>query len=142
MLKRASIVAFLVALAVASTAGAANSNRTSTSSISLVVMAFGATSTTAPTSPSFGQQVTFAVSTTETTQPFVHLKCWQSKTLVLEGWQGFFDTALGSQQFVLGPTPAWQGGAATCTAYLENWDQYSSKGKVTQLASTTFNVAG
>jgi hypothetical protein len=61
---------------------------------------------------------------------------------VLEGWQGFFPTALGSQQFTLGPTPAWQSGSASCTAYLENWDSYSKNGKVTTLASTSFNVSG
>lgn len=139
MLKRASVVAFLVALAVASSAAAGNPSRTATSSISLVLMAAPTATASAP--PYYGDIVTFNVSTTVTTQPFVHLKCWQGKTLVLEGWQGFFPTALGSQQFVLGPTPAWQGGAATCTAYLENWDQYSSKGKITVLASTDFNVS-
>ena len=139
MFKKASVVAFVVALAVASAAAAGNQNRTSTSSINLVLMS--SPTTAASTQPSYGDAVTFSVSTTATTQPFVHLKCWQSKTLVLEGWQGFFDSALGSQRFNLGPSPAWQSGAATCTAYLENWDQYSSKGKVTQLASTTFDVS-
>ena len=138
MLKRASVVAFLVALAVVPAASATGPSKP-TSSISLVLMA--APTATAPAPPYYGDTVTFNVSTTATTQPFVHLKCWQSKTLVLEGWQGFFDIALGSQQFNLGPTPAWQGGAATCTAYLENWDQYSSKGKITVLASTTFDVS-
>jgi hypothetical protein len=138
MFKRASIIAFVAALAVASTASAAP-NRTTSSSIALVLMT--APTAAAPAQPSYGSTVSFAVSTTATTQPFVHLKCWQSKTLVLEGWQGFFDTALGSQQFVLGPTPLWQAGTATCTAYLENWEQYSSKGKVTVLASTSFDVS-
>jgi hypothetical protein len=145
MLRRAPVVAFLMALVVASTAYAGNPNRTSSnSSISLVLMnTAAATTTAAPTSgPQYRDTVTFAVKTDATSQPFVHLKCWQDRTLVLEGWQGFFSTALGNQSFNLGPTPAWSGGSASCTAYLENWDSYSKNGKITTLASTTFDVSG
>jgi len=70
--------------------------------------------------PHFGQKVTFAVSTTATSQPFVVLKCYRNGTLVYELANGIFPTSLG-QTFTLGPTPAWQGGDADCTAYLQNW---------------------
>ena len=81
------------------------------------------------------------MSTDATTQPFVHLKCSQNGALVLESWQAWFYGAVGPQTFTLGPTPAWQSGAADCTAYLENWDQYGTKGKVSVLASRDFSVS-
>ena len=84
----------------------------------------------------YGQRVTFDVSTTATDSPFVHLRCSQAETLVLEGYQGFFPNALGNQWFHLGPTPLWQSGEADCTASLE---KYTRKGWQ-QLASTGFHV--
>ncbi len=84
----------------------------------------------------FGQKVTFNVSTTATNMPYVHLQCSQNGALVAEARQGYFETALGNQWFYLGPTPAWQGGDADCTAYLE---KYTSKGWQV-LGSTSFHV--
>ena len=84
----------------------------------------------------FGARVTFTVSTTATAYPYVHLMCRQSGVLVAEGRQGFFPTALGNQWFYLGPTPAWQSGAADCTANLE---KYTNKGW-SVLGATTFHV--
>lgn len=88
--------------------------------------------------PHFGQKVTFAVSTTVTSQPWVVAKCYQSGVLVYSQANGIFPTSLG-QIFTLGPTPAWSGGAADCTAYLQDWTRYS-KGKVVTLASMNFQV--
>lgn len=89
--------------------------------------------------PHYGQLVTFDVATTVTTMPWVHLQCYQNGALVGERWQGFFPNALGSEDFVLGGSPAWQSGAAECTAWLE---QYVPKGNHhwQQLTSTTFHV--
>lgn len=84
----------------------------------------------------FAARVTFTISTTATPYPYVHLMCYQNGTLVAEGRQGFFPTALGNEWFDLGPTPAWQGGAATCTANLE---KSTSRGW-SVLGSTTFPV--
>ncbi|MDO8483663.1 MAG: hypothetical protein Q7S35_01820 [Candidatus Limnocylindrales bacterium] len=84
----------------------------------------------------FAARVTFNVSTTATAYPYVHLMCSQNGSLVAEGRQGFFPTALGNEWFYLGPTPAWQSGAADCTANLE---KYTSKGW-SVLGSTTFHV--
>jgi hypothetical protein len=83
--------------------------------------------------------VTLFEGTTAVTRPFVHLKCYQGSALVLEGWNAVFSTPTGSASFMLS-SPAWQSGAASCTAYLENWDQYGTKGKVSVLASTSFQV--
>jgi hypothetical protein len=88
------------------------------------------------TQADFAARVTFNVSTTATAYPYVHLMCRQNGVLVAEGRQGFFPTALGNQWFTLGPTPAWQGGAADCTANLE---KYASKGW-SVLGSTGFHV--
>jgi len=76
--------------------------------------------------------VTFNISTTATSQPWVNLKCYQNKVLVAEGWNGYFDGSLTGRNFMLA-SPAWTGGAADCTAYLTNpsW---------TVLASTSFHV--
>jgi hypothetical protein len=85
----------------------------------------------------YGARVTFTVSTTATVYPFVHLKCYQGGTLVEEGYQGFFDTALGNKWFNLGPTPLWAAGAADCTATLE---KSTSKGGWSVLGTTSFHV--
>jgi hypothetical protein len=135
--RQGSIVAALL-LVTASVAFAAKPSRSS-SSISLQLMS--APTVSGSNSPSYGQAVTFDVSTTATTQPFVHLQCSQNGTLVYESWQAWFFGEYGVQSFTLGGTTAWQGGAADCTAYLENWDQYSTKGKITVLASTSFSVS-
>jgi len=135
------IVAALMLLttSVALAAPGGNNKTGSSSSISLVTAAAGTTAA-ATCGPSYGDSVTFNVSTDATTQPFVHLRCTQNGTLVAEGWQAWFYGAAGTQTFTLGPTPAWQGGAADCTATLENWDNYGTKGKISVLASTDFHV--
>ena len=75
----------------------------------------------------YGQKVTFEAARLNlplldpaTSQPFVLLKCYRNGTLVYELANGIFPTSLG-QVFTLGPTPAWQGGDADCTASLQNW---------------------
>jgi hypothetical protein len=85
----------------------------------------------------FGQKVTFNVSTSATTQPWVTVKCYQSGTLVGQQSNGIFATSL-STTFTLGPTQLWSGGAANCTATLENWDSYPKS--VATLASMSFDV--
>jgi hypothetical protein len=89
--------------------------------------------------PHYGQQVTFAVSTTATSYPYVTLKCSKNGTVVYQASKGIFPTSLG-QVFTLGPTPSWQGGDADCTATLEDWDSYSKNGKKMPLASMSFHV--
>ena len=90
---------------------------------------------------SLGDTVTFNVSTTATTKPWVTVKCFQNGTLVSKESNGIFPTSL-DQNFTLGPTGFWQGGAASCTATLENWDGYSKNGSITPLASISFEAAG
>jgi hypothetical protein len=136
--RQGSIVAVLLLVTASVALAAAGGGKSSSSSISLQLMA--APTTSGSLDPSFGQSVTFNVSTSATSQPFVHVKCSQSGSLVYEAWQAWFYGRNGTQSFTLSGTPAWQGGAADCTAYLENWDSYSKNGKITVLASTTFHV--
>ena len=90
-------------------------------------------------SPDYMDTVTFAVSTTATAMPYVTVYCYQAGSLVYQQSSGIFYTSL-NQNFVLGQTTAWQGGAANCTAYLQNWDSYTKHHTVTNLASMSFNV--
>jgi len=87
----------------------------------------------------FGQRVTFDVSTSSTAYPWVTLDCFQGGVLVSHASNGIFPTSLG-QTFTLGPTLSWSGGAADCTAYLQNWDSYSKRGTITTITSMSFHV--
>lgn len=89
------------------------------------------------TEPHFAARVTFNVSTTATQYPYVHLRCFQGGSLVGEGRQGFFPTALGNKWFYLGPTPSWPSGAADCTATLE---KSTSKGWSILASTPSFHV--
>jgi hypothetical protein len=124
-----SLIAALV-LVVALPASAAKS------SIHLVMPT--AATTGASTTPHFGDQVTFAISTTASF-PWVDTACSQNGQVVYEQWDGFFDGYAGTQMFTLGPTQLWSGGAASCTATLVTFDR---NGRPSKLASTSFNVTG
>lgn len=138
MFKRIVIVASVAALAVAGTALAGNgggSGKSSSSSISLVMTGSAGLTTSATAGPSYGDIVTFNVSTTETEYPFVNLTCYRNGNLVLNGWSAFFAGGLGDGTFGLG-SPAWTGGAADCTAELKKL--VNNRWRI--LASTTFHV--
>jgi hypothetical protein len=138
----APLVALVVALAVAAPVALAgkggggkggNTGGTGTGTISLVLL--NSTDGLAH----FGQQVTFNVSTTSTTMPWVTLQCYQNGSLVYKMSNGIFATSL-NQNFTLGPTPSWPGGAADCTAWLQNWDSYAKRGAIQNITSTGFHI--
>jgi hypothetical protein len=87
--------------------------------------------------PSFRDTVTFVVQTTSTAYPYVTLRCYQGGTLVSSDSNAMFTHSL-DQNFTLGPTGAWTGGAANCTANLENRD--AKNGSIVVLASTSFTT--
>ena len=95
----------------------------------------GAVTGAATITPSFGQTITFNVSTTETSNPFVNLKCYQGGVLVANGWSAFFPGGTG-QDFGL-YSPMWKSGAANCRADL---GMVTSNGRWKVLASTSFAV--
>jgi hypothetical protein len=73
--------------------------------------------------PHWGQQVTFSVSTTATTQPMVKLECFQAGVRVYHSSAGFYPGYPWpwAQTFTLS-SGAWTGGAASCTASLYHWN--------------------
>jgi hypothetical protein len=84
-------------------------------------------------------KVTFDVSTTATQYPWVTVDCYDpSGAWVYHASNGIFPTSL-SQVFTLGSN-TWTSGSADCTAWLQNWDNYSKHGTITNLASTSFHV--
>lgn len=113
--------------------GKPNGGSTSGSSIQLAPLVYDANGNSLP---NHGDVVTFNVSTTATTEPFVNVRCYQNGALVLNSWQGYFDGALNdSRDFPLG-SGGWPSGAADCTA---NVDVYA-RNKWNVLATTSFHV--
>jgi hypothetical protein len=137
MLQRIAFGASLVAaLALAGTAIAGKGAATKSSWISdPVVVSPSSPSSTTASGPRYGDVVAFTVSTNQTSNPFVNVRCYQNGTLVLSGWSAFFAGGLGDRTFGLA-SAAWQSGAADCTADL---DMYSN-GRWKVLASTSFHV--
>ena len=106
---------------------------TSSSSIKLVLL-----SASVGSGPHWGNQVTFAVSTTATDRPYVLLNCYQSAVWVYAAQAGFYPSYPFSQVFTLAST-AWTGGASDCKARLGKLNAYGTK--FTELASTSFHVS-
>jgi hypothetical protein len=87
--------------------------------------------------PDWGDVITFDISTTDTTQPNVSLKCSQAGTVVYGAVAGFYPGYPWpwTQQMSLSST-AWSGGSADCTAVLQKY----SGAKVINLTSISFAV--
>jgi hypothetical protein len=137
MLQRIALGASLVgALALAGTA-LAGKGGASSSWISNPVVVSSSSVSAATSAPRYGDVVTFTVSTNQTSNPFVNLRCYQNGNLVLSGWSAFTTGGLGDRTFGLA-SAAWRSGAADCTAEL---DMYSN-GRWKALASTNFHVDG
>ena len=95
---------------------------------------------TAPgTAPTYGQTVTFHVSTTATSEPYVGLSCSQNGTQVYSTSAGFFASySWPWQQNMPLSSGSWTGGAASCVATLFS---YGGGGKMTKLATMSFAVS-
>ena len=88
--------------------------------------------------PNFGDQVTFNVSTTATTEPHVDLTCSQNGIVVLGATTGFFASYPWPwTQVMTLSSQSWTGGAADCTAKLY---YFSGSGRSTTLATLTFQA--
>jgi hypothetical protein len=83
-----------------------------------------------------GDQVTFAVSTTATSQPWVKLNCYQDGAWVSTATAGFFEAYAWAPNFTLAST-AWSSGAGDCTATLY---KVTSNGRTRNLATLSFHV--
>ena len=80
--------------------------------------------------PHWGQNVTFSVSTTATSRPYVNLDCTQNGALVYSGQAGYFPDYPWVNDFIL-RSSYWTGGDADCTARLtyfngKSWSTLSS----------------
>jgi hypothetical protein len=128
------VLTAVTALAVASTAVAGSGGGKSTSNISLVVLS---SARTADSGPRYGDEVTFAVSTTATDRPYVLLNCYQGDVRVSGGQAGFW-ASYPSKTFVL-TSPSWTSGAAECTARLGSLNADGTRFR--ELASTSFSVS-
>ena len=122
---------------VAIVAGPATGAGKSGSSISLVRMSSGLAA--ANDGPTFGEEVTFAVSTGRTAQPYVWNACYRNGERVYSETHGFFADYRYGQVFTLGPTHMWTGGAATCEAQLIS---LGNGQRFHVLASTSYSVVG
>ena len=84
-----------------------------------------------------GQDVTFNVATTATSEPHVSLDCYQGGTLVYGAVAGFFDGYPWPwTQIMPLASPSWTGGAADCTASL----YYFSGSRTVTLSTMSFRV--
>ena len=128
--KNAAAVALLAVLVLAGGALAARQ----TSSLSLVVLESSKATTAPATEPSYGDRITFDVTTTET-HPSVNVRCFQDGAWVYDGWANFWGTL--SRDFTL-TSNYWTGGAANCTARLLHFDR---QGRERTLASMDFLVS-
>jgi hypothetical protein len=85
------------------------------SSLSLVMV----TDNNANGGPNWGDQITFNISQTATTEPHVDLKCTQGGTVVLGATAGFYASYPWPwTQIMTLSSPSWTSGAADCTATL------------------------
>jgi hypothetical protein len=115
------------------TAGVAAAAKPS-SSLSLV--AGSTVNAVATVQPSYGSQITFDVSTNQTDEPNVSVRCYQGTSFVYDSWGAFWTGALVGQTFTLSSN-YWTSGAAVCTARLVSFDR---QGRENVLASIGFNV--
>ena len=117
--------------AVAVSAGGNGHVQSTNSSLSLVLL------NSTDGLPHWGQQVTFNVSTTATTEPNVSLTCYQNGSLVYGAVAGFYPSYPWpwTQIFALS-SPSWTSGATNCTAAL----YYFSGKKTVTLATLSFDA--
>jgi hypothetical protein len=87
--------------------------------------------------PNWGDQVTFKVSTTATSRPFVALDCYQNGVRVYGFSAGIFPSYAWTQTYTL-KSETWTGGAADCTA---TGYYFTSNGREVVFATMSFPVA-
>ena len=136
-LAEASLVALLVVGLIAGTAFAGKGGKgggkptSGGGTVELVVLSGG------DATPNWGESVTFTVSTTASTRPFVGLSCYQGGVWVYSGSVGYFPEYPWDQYFIL-RNGTWSSGAADCTAKLY---YVNSRGNSVTLATMSFAVA-
>jgi hypothetical protein len=137
-MRKTIAAALVVAAFMLTLAGTAFAGKPS-SSLSLVLVSPSQTTAlaSAAAEASYGSDVTFDVSSSETNRPFVNLRCYQNGAFVYDAWHGFFASYAPEPNFTLASS-YWLGGAADCTARLVEW---SRNGRERTLASLDFHVS-
>jgi hypothetical protein len=87
--------------------------------------------------PNWGETVTFTVSTTATSRPFVSLSCYQSGVRVYSFSAGIFPDYAWTQTYTL-RSSNWTGGPADCTA---TGYYFTSNGREKVFGTTSFPVS-
>jgi hypothetical protein len=91
------------------------------------------------TTPNWGEDITFTVSTTATSEPNVNVKCSQNGNVVYGAVTGYYDSYPWPwTQIMTLSSQSWTGGAADCTAVLSAY----SGTNVTTLGTLAFHVDG
>ena len=85
----------------------------------------------------WGEKLTFTVSTTTTTRPFVSLECFQGGARVYSMSAGFFADYPFTTTYTLSSS-YWTGGAANCTASLY---YTNAKGSSTIISTKSVSVS-
>jgi hypothetical protein len=132
----AALCLVLVPAALAAKGGGGGSTTSSTSTITGPVLVYDANGNGLP---NWNDTVTFNVSTTATTQPYVNLLCYQNGVSVYNSWRGYFPGSLDTNWNFELSSGEWTSGAASCTA---NLDMYVSSTRYKVLASLSFHVDG
>jgi hypothetical protein len=86
-------------------------------------------------SANYGDTITFSVSSSATTQPYVELTCAQNGTVVYQHTAGIYPGYPWSQNYVLSSN-YWTSGGASCSAILE----YNTRRGTSTLATLDFAV--
>jgi hypothetical protein len=84
----------------------------------------------------WGDTVTFNISTTATSTPWVNVQCSQGGALVYDGLKAYWYGSLDPNWNFILKSGGWQAGAADCVAYLDTNTRQGMK----HLASTAFHV--
>lgn len=137
LLRRAGFAGLLAAMSLSVVAAPAMAGKatapTTTSTLTLVMVA----DQNGNGLPNHGDTITWKVSTTATSAPYVSISCTQAGLVVLTANAGYFDAYRwpDARNMILS-SPSWTGGAASCSARLY---MLTTKGSKT-LATSAFVV--
>jgi hypothetical protein len=88
--------------------------------------------------PSWGDEITYDISQTATTEPRVETLCYQNNKMVLDAVTGFYDSyPFPWTQIIALKSQSWTGGAADCTAQLYSWNGWTR----TTIGTTSFHAS-
>jgi hypothetical protein len=117
----------------AKSSGGTSSGRTSGGGSTLTLVLLNSTDGL----PHWGQQITWQVSTTATTEPHVSVACSQNGSVVYSAQSGYYaDYPWPATQDMTLSSQSWTGGDADCTAKL----YYFNGSKTVTLTTQSFHV--